>query len=190
MGRLVCTVNCDGSVNGKDHSDLPERLQHPSFLNSFKLNVCQIARRAQCRHSSCPTRLHCILHISNVAVSHVNGKKSLHKQTFKFWSNYSAYLSLLMYIFFFVWAQPQPFSSLSVFIALCAFFSMRRQMDHSSIKVPRSHVSRRCAESLVLDLFVLVRGSCIMLSGTEDELVRSWGVSLLCVFIWICPSIS
>ncbi|MEQ2208558.1 Teneurin-3 [Xenoophorus captivus] len=40
--------------------------------------------------------------------------------------------------------HPQPFSSPSVSMELCVFLSMCRQMDHSSIKVPRSHVSRRC----------------------------------------------
>lgn len=100
MGRLVCTVNCDGSVNGKNGSDLPGRLQHPSFFNSFKLNVCQTVRRLQRWHSSMSYTPSCILHISNIAVFHVNVKKSLRKQTLKFRSNYTAYLSLLMCSFF------------------------------------------------------------------------------------------
>lgn len=72
------------------------------------------------------------------------------------------------------WVQCQPFPFRWEFSSGCMFLPVSRRMDHSSIKVPRSRVWWRHAQSrFPRNLFVFVRGPCTTLSDTKDGLVRS-----------------
>lgn len=73
------------------------------------------------------------------------------------------------------------------------FLPVSRRMDHSSIKVPRSHVWRRHGYSRPPDLFVFVREARVCCPRIQERQIGQMvlsGLSLLIDFIWICPSIN